>query len=66
MTIAETGKIATSGTTTVGNGATLDVTAVENAANAAIQGGTLNIAAGGTLRTTFANGYIIPADLLCD
>ncbi|MCL2709681.1 MAG: autotransporter-associated beta strand repeat-containing protein [Planctomycetaceae bacterium] len=61
MVVEQGARIATSGTTTVGNGATLDVTAAQDATEAAFQGGSLNIASDGTLRTTFADDYTLAA-----
>jgi hypothetical protein len=57
----EGAQITSTGTTTVASGATLDVVATESAAAAAFQGGSLDIASGGTLRTSFAYGYTLPA-----
>ena len=56
--LAEGAKVTTTGTTTIASGATLEVTAATNKADAAFQGGSL--VNNGTLKTHFST-YSIPA-----
>ncbi|MGL4943045.1 MAG: autotransporter-associated beta strand repeat-containing protein [Thermoguttaceae bacterium] len=53
--LADSARVTTTGATTVASGSTLTLTAAADSANATIQGGSLTIDAGGTLKTNFSS-----------